>query len=237
MNESTKKLIQVFLIVAMLAAGARALWIYMERRGDRATDEKKQQENSLQADYYVFPKKLHAYDLKSAKELTKMPVWVREGYRYTYYPYDAARHHADFKHEAGLLGPLEELHIKDVVLDATPGAPGEKQVLAVFEKDGKTDAVPIGTAKGSDFQIVSDEMLFIQDPHQLYKHWPAEVWHSVEKHEAKPGMNELQVSFALGVGYLQHSNDPAERLLKYPNGGMPLTIRFRNDKVVDVKPG
>ena len=38
------------------------------------------------ADYYVTPKKLYPYDLKSAQQLTQQPVWMKEGYRYTYYP-------------------------------------------------------------------------------------------------------------------------------------------------------
>ena len=49
------------------------------------------------ADYYVVPKKLYPFDLKSAKQLTQQPVWVKEGYRYTYYPYDAARKRTDFR--------------------------------------------------------------------------------------------------------------------------------------------
>src|SRR6202012_4540860 len=103
----------------------------------------------LNPDYYVVPKKLHPYDLKSAKELTKQPVWVKEGYRYTYYPYDAATHHADFKREtgAGLLLPLEKLNIKDVVIDAPSTAGSPKQMMAVFQKDGKNYAVPIGFEK------------------------------------------------------------------------------------------
>src|SRR5262250_10405 len=67
----------------------------------------------LNADYYVVPKKLYPYDLKSARELTKQPVWVKEGYRYAYYPYDSATKRSDFTHEAGLLMPIEKLEIKD----------------------------------------------------------------------------------------------------------------------------
>src|SRR5262252_686129 len=64
----------------------------------------------LEADYYVVPKKLYPFDLKSARQLTQQPVWVKEGYRYTYYPYQAGK--VDFAHEAGLLLPIERLEIK-----------------------------------------------------------------------------------------------------------------------------
>ena len=61
------------------------------------------------ADYYVVPKKLYPFDLESAKQLTKQPVWVKEGYRYTYYPYDVAHKRVDFAHDGGLLLPIEQL--------------------------------------------------------------------------------------------------------------------------------
>ena len=114
--------------------------------------------------------------MKSAKQLTQQPVWVREGYRFTYYPYDRSRHRTDFAHEAGLLLPIQKLEIKDVVTDTAPHSAHLHQVMAVFELDGKTYAVPIGSQTGDSYQIYSDEMFFIQDPHELYKHWPADVW-------------------------------------------------------------
>ncbi len=54
--------------------------------------------------------------------------------------------------------------------------------------------------KGSDFECYSDNIFFIEDPRELYKHWPADVWKAVDEHRVLPGMNELQASFALGVG-------------------------------------
>ena len=82
----------------------------------------------LNADYYVTPKKLYPYDLKSARQLTQQPVWVKVGYGYTYYPYDTARHRVDFSYEAGKLLPIEKLQIKDVISEAAPAgrrrAPG-----------------------------------------------------------------------------------------------------------------
>ena len=52
-------------------------------------------------DYLVFPKRLRPYDLKSAQDLSKQPVWVKVGYSITYFPYDGR--HADAAHEGGLL--------------------------------------------------------------------------------------------------------------------------------------
>ncbi len=155
------------------------------------------------ADYYVSPKKLRSYDLKSAKDLTQQPVWVKEGYKYSYYPFDTARKKADFSHEAGTLLPIQKLQIKDVVTDVSPGSADQKQLVAVFELEGKNYAVPIGSVQDENYQIYSDEIFYIQDPRDLYKHWPAETWQAIEQHEVKPGMNELQADFAIGMGVPQ----------------------------------
>ena len=104
-SPESKKRIQIVLAAAIAIAGVRAAYIIHERRAANAR-ERQTKELPLNADYYVTPKKLHPYDLKSAREITKRPVWVKEGYRYTYYPYDAVRHHADFAHDAGTLSLL-----------------------------------------------------------------------------------------------------------------------------------
>jgi hypothetical protein len=228
----TSKIIQIVLLVAIIAAAINFYLTLRERRTGLVAP--KQGEIAMNPDYYVTPKKLHPQDLKDAKELTKQPVWVRDGYRYTYYPY-AGR--SDYDHAAGTLAPLEKLEIKDVALDRTPGSASQKQVLAIFEKDGKRYAVPIGVDVGGDFKIYSDEMFFIQDPRELYKHWSADVWQSIDQHQIKPGMNEFQAYFAIGMGVPDRSSDPAVKTVHYPNGGKPVTITFRDGKAAEITGG
>jgi hypothetical protein len=162
---------------------------------------------------------------------------VKVGYQLTFYPYDRERHKADFGHEAGTLLPLQKLAIQDVVTGVSPLAPGINQLLACFEVEGKSYAVPIGAEKGSDFRIYSDDIFFIEDPHDLYKHWPADVWQKIDAHEVQAGMSELQAIFAIGIGIPQGSGDHGSRTLHYANGGKPLVITFRNDKAVEIKAG
>jgi hypothetical protein len=192
----------------------------------------KQQQVAVDPDFYVNPRKLHPQDLKDAKDLTKQPVWVREGYRFSYYPY-AAR--PDTKNPAGTLGPIEKLDIKDVVIDrASSGA--EKQVMAVFEKDGKRYAFPIGTEENGTYHIYSDDILFIQDPRDLYKHWSPDVWKAIDNHEVKPGMNELQASFAIGMGIPEGTGESNPRIVNYANNGHPVKVTYDNGKASEVKP-
>jgi hypothetical protein len=231
------KKIQIILLVGILLAGIRVAIIFYERHEDAIEQTKKKEAPPLNPDYYVTPKKLYPYDVKSARQLTKQPAWVKVGYAYTYYPYDPATHHTDFAHEAGKLLPIQKLEIKDVVTGVSPEYPGVRQVLAVFEQDGKHYATPIGTEKDGDYKFYSDDMLFIEDPHQLYKHWPADVWQAVDQHQVKPGMSELEADFAVGIGLLEAGSDSVDRTLDYPNGGKPLVISFHDGKAMEIKPG
>jgi hypothetical protein len=237
MDAETRKKLQIVLLFGIVIAGARAAYIIYQRHEAKQDEAKIRFNAPLKADYYVTPKKLHPYDLKSARQLTQQPAWVRVGNYHTYYPYDAAARKADFSHEVGTLGPLQKLDIIDVVTGVAPKAPGTKQILAVFRADGKTYAVPIGVEKGDDFECYSDNIFFIEDPHELYKHWPADVWKAVDEHRVQPGMNELQTSFALGAGIAEGSGDYGSRTLPYANGGKPVTVTFENDKAVTIAPG
>jgi hypothetical protein len=228
----TTRIVQIVVLVAIVAAGINLYLTFRERKA--GVTVAKPAEVALDPDYYVTPKKLRPQDLKDAKELTKQPVWVRDGYRYAYYPYAG---HSDFEHPAGTLRPIEKLNIKDVVLDRTPGSASQKQVMAVFEKDGKSYAFPIGVDDNGNYKIYSDDILFIQDPHELYKHWPAEVWKAIDNHEVKPGMNEIQAFFAIGVGSPEGAGMSNPRIVNFPDNGHPLRITFTNGKATEIQPG
>ena len=240
MSEEAKKRIQIALALAIVVAGLRAGYILYQRHEDYVAAQKQAQAKNAgysNADYYVSPKKLYPFDLKSAKQLTQQPVWVKEGYRYTYYPYDAARKRTDFGREAGLLLPIERLEIKDVVADIPVGAGNRRQVMATFQKEGKSYAVPIGFENEGQYKIYSDEIFYVEDPHDLYKHWPADVWQAIAQHEVKPGMDELQADFAVGMGVPDQGGGPDEKTVRYPNGGKPLVVSYRGGKVAEVKAG
>lgn len=235
MTPELKSKIQLALGIAIAVAALRAGYVLYVRHAEK-TEQAKQQAPSLNADYYVIPKKLYPYDLKSARQLTQQPVWVKEGYRYTYYPYDASSHRLDVSHAAGTLLPIEKMEFKDVILAPSPAA-HEQMLVAVFERDGKPFGVQVGSLANGNYQIYSDELFFIQEPRDLYKHWPADTWDSIEQHQVKLGMNELQADFAVGMGVPQRSSDPAVKTVTYPNGGNPLVITYRDGRAAEIKPG
>lgn len=238
-SSEARQRLRLALTLAVVVAGLRAGYILYQRHEEYVAAEKEKQAKNAgysNPDYYVAPKKLHPYDLKSATQITQQPVWVKEGYRYTYYPYNVAARRTDFGHEAGLLLPIERLEIKNVELETPPGG-GRRQMTAIFQKDGKSYSVPIGFESDGQYKIYSDEMFFIEDPHELYKHWPPDVWQAVEQHEVKPGMNEMQADFAVGMGVPDAGGSSSEKTVRYPNGGNPLVVVYRDGKAVEIKPG
>src|SRR5258708_20862902 len=163
------------------------------------------------------------------------PAWVKSGNQVPYYPYDPATHSVNFKREAGLLPPVAKLQIEDVALQRQPVAlkPGEvavvrKQIMAVFTKAGSPGryAVSIGMNTGDDYSFNVNDVLFFDDPHELYKHWPADMWKPIDQHEAKEGMIELQASFALGAGARSDSDKYGDRTIEFANNCAPVTITF-----------
>jgi hypothetical protein len=232
LNLKTRRIIQIVLLLAIVAAGINLFLTMRERRTGLPVTKKP--EVALDPDYYVTPKKLRPQDLKDAKALTLQPAWVRDGYRYTYYPYAG---HSDYEHPAGTMGPLQKIDIKDVVTDRTPGSATQKQVMAIFEQGGKRYTFPIGMEENGEYKIYSDEILFIQDPHELYKHWPAATWKAIDNHEVQAGMNELQATFAIGMGVPEGTGMSNPRIVNFANNGHPLRISFTDGKATDIQPG
>jgi hypothetical protein len=239
MTPESRQKIHLLLLALFLIAAIRTGIIFYNRHEDRIAALEAQKKRDLgysNPDYYVSPKKLYPYDLKSAKQLTQQPVWVREGDHYAYYHYDSATKHVDFAHDAGLLGPIEKLHITDVIASPPPHPGEDRQVMAIFEKNGKSYAVPIGVETDGEYKIYSDDIFFIEDPHDLYKYWPADVWQAIDQHRVKPGMSELQADFAVGMGIPDSGGDNYEKTVRYPNGGKPLAVTFHDGKAADIHP-
>jgi hypothetical protein len=231
------KRVQVLLLLAILVTGLRVAYIFYARHEEQVQSIRKAVPPPLKADYYVTPRKLYPYDLKSAKQLTQQPVWVKVGYSITYFPYDKSTHQVNFAHASGLLLPIERLHLEDVITAVAPTDPGGQQAMAVFSNEGKTYVFSIGVLKDNEYHFSSDEMLFIQDPHELYKHWPPAVWSAIDNHQLTPGMNELQANFAVGMGIPEPGGDDDNKTVNYPNGAKPLSVTYREGKITEIKPG
>jgi hypothetical protein len=111
--------------------------------------------------------------------------------------------------------------------------------MAVFEKPGEQGsfATTIGSNTGDDYTFTTNDMFFFEDPHQLYKHWPAETWSAIDRHQAIQGMSELQAAFALGANISSGEGDYGNRTIEFVNAGKPVTVVFEKNKATSVTPG
>lgn len=247
MDADLKKTLTVNgIICAVILIGGLGYFFY-SRRDPGAAPKKQEPTYSTNQDDYVTPRKIFPYNVDSAKkELMDKAVWVKAGNSIPYYSYNPASHSVDFKKKAGLLPPLAKLQVKDVVLQREPVSLKEgqvavvqKQIMAVFEKAGEngTFAAAFGTNTGDDFTFTANDLFFLDDPHELYKHWPADVWSAIDQHEAKQGMSETQATFALGTAANADPGDYGNRKIEFTNAGKPVTLVFEKNKAVSVAPG
>ena len=228
-------------LVLLVIFGIRFYFLWRERN---APMEQKQQvaQRKLTQDDVVLPRKLYIDDLKSAQALVGKTVWVQSGFTLDYYPY--AGRHVEFAHSSGVLPSVEPLQIQDIITEKAPAnlatrVPlGDKQVFAVFKlkNDNKVYATAIGYLQGTDSKYYCDDIFYYDDPHQMYKFWPADVWQAVDKHHPIVGMNELQTAMALGMIQQSESSDIGNRTVDYDAGGKKWAVAFQNDKATTVTP-
>lgn len=246
MDAELKKRLGITVAIFVVLGGAEIGYLTYSRRDTGTPKKKAEPTYSSNQDDYVTPKKIFPYNLDSAKkELAGKPAWAKPGTQTPFYHYDPAGHSVNFSHQAGLLPPLARLQIEDVVLQRKPVTlkPGQvavvqKEIMAVFQKGGELGrfAVSIGANTGDDYTFIANDLLFFDDPHELYKHWPAEIWSAIDKHEAAVGMSELQASFALGIGS-SDSEKYGDRTIEFANAGQPVTVAFEKNKAVKVTQG
>lgn len=239
MNSDWRKRIQITLLVFLGLALLRVGFIFYERHHEAEVRKPQPAPSSsyqVTLDDFVAPRKLFLYDLKSAREVVGKTVWVRSGNRLAYFPYSSGSHHVDLGHKGGFLPPLEKLEVKDVIAQTLQG---QKQVMAVFSKPGKPAeyAVTVGKVIGGNYDFFINDVFFIDDPHQLYNHWPADVWEAIEHHKVKPGMNELQASFALGTNVRVTAGDYGNRTVQYIDDDSSTIVEFSGNRAVSIEPG
>ena len=239
MEGDWRKRIQITLAVFIVLAIARVGIIFYERSHEPEVKKPEPTSSSsykITLDDYVTPRKLFPYDLKSAREVVGKTVWVRSGNQLAYYAYSSATRSVTVAHQAGLLAPLEKLEVKDVVAQ---NVRGQRQVMVVFAKeDSQAEyAVAVGKVSGGSYDFFINDVFFYEDPHQLYNHWSADVWNSIDHHEVKPGMNERQASFALGTNIRVSAGDYGNRSVEYINGDKSTMVYFSDNKATSVEPG
>ena len=142
LDPEVKQKIQLVLVFALLVAGVRTAYIlYRAACSGHRNRRLKPRLRSIPTTTSP-PKSSTPTISNPPNSSTQQPVWVKEGYRYhllSLQPCDpSCRLRALHRHTA----PLQKLDIKDVVLDKAPDSGRRKQVMAIFEQDGKPLCLP-----------------------------------------------------------------------------------------------
>jgi hypothetical protein len=228
-----------------------ALWIWHTEKERNAPVKLPNvpEQRPITQDETVVPRKLFIDSLKSAQVLVGKPAWMQAGYQVEYFP--AKGGHIDFAHQVGVLPPIQELDIKQVVAQSTPASfhprigRGDKNIFVLFTEPGKPDeyAAPFGTIGGPSVDAAGaayyfDDLLFYDDPHKLYSFWPASVWKAIDNHKVIPGMNEMQATMSLGQIQNFGSSDYGNRTVGYDYGEhneKRASITFEHNKATEIK--
>jgi hypothetical protein len=222
-------------VVLVLAVGVRVGLIYRERNAPAVQAPPVREK--IADDDLVFLKKMRPSSLADVKALKGSTVWISAGGQLDFYPY--VGHAVQYGKSVGTLLGAEPVVVKDMVEQVAPKAAtfripgGDKQVSMVFTRanDTKEYAVPVGYRQAGQYTFYTDEILFYDDPHELYKHWGPEIWKAVDAHQVILGMNERQVELALGQVSNSTSKDYGNRMVVFANLGKPMAVTFVDNKV------
>ena len=238
--ETGKKAALGATLVLVLAVGVRVGLIYRERHAADTAVERAPT-YKVQDDDLVFLKKTRPSSLKNVKDLAGKPLWVSAGGQMDIYPYTAGR--VEYGKPAGLLLGADRVDVKDAVEAVAPKTAtfripgGDRHVLLVFTRPGATAqyAIPVGFREKGQYTFFVDEIFFYDDPHQLYKHWPAATWKAIDEHRPVLGMNERQAMLALGQVSTSGSQDYGNRTVEYDHQGHPVSLTYEKDKATAIR--
>jgi hypothetical protein len=237
-------------LAVFLVLGARIFFLWKARQDPGAIGRKGQAVKPMSQDELAVMKMYYFASFDMAKQLEGMTVWMKAGYSMPYYPYAGGR--VDFAKRAGVLPSAEKIAISKLIKASVPAKEddnithGSKQYFAVFTFAGPdvspgakpgTFAVPIGYVEGDDEKIYADRMFYYDDPKTIYDNWPKPVWDAVAAHEARVGMNELQVQMAVGTLQQSDSRSIGNRTVTYDAAGKSWTVTYAGGVATAVKAG
>lgn len=193
-------------------------------------------------------KHLRPDSMKDIRDLDGKHVWISAGGQMDFYKDTGNR--VNFSSLVGTLPGAEDLLVKGFFEQTAPTSgravsrlgPAQKYVMLAFtepkESDAKTVyAFPIGIYKSDGYTFYSDQVLFYDDPHELYKHWGPQMWSVVDKHGTVLGMTENQAMMSMGQVITPHGDKMGDRSVTYDNNSHPVDIDFVNGRAVKITPG
>ncbi len=235
-KRAKRRIIWAAVLIALLAL--RVGWMLYDR--SRPVTPKKTASKKIQRDYLVRLPRFYISTLEGAKGLVGKPIWVKKGFQLSYFPVGKGGK-SRAGGGAGRLLALEELVVREVVEQPSPGGSGDKQVLAVFEKEGAAMGTVIGSFDGNRqlYQMVLDQFFYAKDPRELYSHWSENTWRLIRDHDLALDMTFAQVALSIGDGRLvtQEAGDVQIYEFRRKPGGAAgrFRVRFKGGRVAEFK--
>jgi hypothetical protein len=187
----------------------------------------------------------HPTTLQDEKNLKGRTLWVSDGGQMDFYPLTGKS--VDFSRSAGVLLGAQKILVKDAVEQVVPKSAGTRfpdaqaELLLVFtlpddvRNPAKEYAVAVGDREGHDYNVLTDQLFFYDDPHQLYASWGPKVWQAIDQHTAIIGMTEHQLRFALGQVSTPRGDMMGDRSVEFDNQGKPKLVTFVNGKATEIR--
>jgi hypothetical protein len=231
----------LFPTVATLAVGGTYLLIVWHNRQNPGVVGKAQPEQHLSADDVAVVRMDFPQHFEDVQALAGKPVWMKNGYDMPYYPYADGR--VEFSKSAGLIPPAQRLDVKKAIKAPAPAAikdnieHGDHQVFLVFTlPDGKEQfATPVGFLDGQSEHYYSDLLLYYDDPHTIYTNWPKDAWTTIDAHQVKQGMSELQTRMAIGSKAHPDGQEEGNRTVDYDVNGKHYVITYRGNHATSIQ--
>ncbi len=239
-GSNMKVLAAVFTLILLAAVGIRIYLIHRERV-EANKPAAAAEAPDYTADELVLPRRLHQMDMKDARDLNGTRIWVWAAGQLNAYPATAT--HMDYAHPGPLLLGVDPLDVVNFIEGKAPESAfsripkGDAQVFMLFHRKddpAKLWGTPVGYREGKIYTFFIDECFFYDDPHTLYKHWPAATWQAIESHQAIKGMNERQAQLALGQVSKPGPGMPGDRTVVFDNDGHPVSVTFAHDKATSI---
>jgi hypothetical protein len=179
----------------------------------------------------------HYADLKRLEATT---VWMKNGYTMPYFSYVGDK--IEFAAPVGLIPAALRMDVKKIVKASVPAnvddgiEHGDRQAFAVFALPGSAElyATAVGTMDSRLESYYTDMLFFYDDPHTIYAHWPADVWATIDAHQVKPGMSELETQMALGNKLHADGKDVGNRSVTYDQDGKLWTVTYVKNRATAI---
>ena len=227
--------------VISLAIGGAYLLIVWRHRENPGVMGQQPQEQHLTADDVAVVRMEFPQHFDDVKELEGKSVWMKNGYTMPYYPYSGGR--VEFSQPAGLIPAAHRLEIKKAIKTAAQPSVrdniehGDRQVMVVFTLPDREDqfATPVGFLQGREEHYFCDLLFYYDDPHAIYSNWPKDTWTTIDAHEIKPGMSELQTRMAIGMKASPDGQLEGSRTVDYDMNGKHYLVTYRGNHATTIQ--